>query len=342
MTKIIFDVPAESGGALSILDNYYKKCVQDKNRNFIFILSTPLYEDTENVTILNYPWIKRSWFHRLFFDFFISKKIIKKYKPNEIFSLQNTRIPVTRKIRQGIYVHQPLPFVNKKYSFTENKLFWIYQNIISILIFNSIKKADYVIVQTNWMRESILKKINLKNESKIRVEKPDITIPNCEFKNTEKSFETFFYPASSVEYKNHFVIARAVKLLVERQVDAIDVVFTLDELDTNIIDLVTFIEENKLPIRLIGNIDRETVYKFYETSVLIFPSKIETFGLPLLEARLIGSPILAIRESFSEEILENYKNHYFFEGDDYKTLANMMESSIKNGIVFFNFKKEKM
>ncbi len=59
--------------------------------------------------------------------------------------------------------------------------------------------------------------------------------------------------------------------MVDRQVDEIDVIFTLDELDANIIDLVTFIEENRLPIRLIGNIDRETVYKFYANSVLIFP-----------------------------------------------------------------------
>ena len=68
MNKIIFDVPAASGGALSILNLYYNKALEDKKNKYIFVVSTPELENQDNIKIIKYPWIKYSWIHRLFFD----------------------------------------------------------------------------------------------------------------------------------------------------------------------------------------------------------------------------------------------------------------------------------
>lgn len=91
---------------------------------------------------------KRSWLHRLYFDKFIAHKLVTKYKVDEVLSLQNVIIPKT-KIKQTLYIHQPLPFIDKKYKITENIRFWIYQNIISKFIFKSIKKQI-----KSWFRQS--------------------------------------------------------------------------------------------------------------------------------------------------------------------------------------------
>ena len=61
---------------------------------------------------------------------------------------------------------------------------------------------------------------------------------------------------------------------------------------------------------------REEVFERYTNSILIFPSYVESFGLPLLEARLSGTYILASDRSFSREILEGYDKASFFEADD--------------------------
>jgi len=67
MKKImVFDVPAESGGALTILKQYYEKAIKDTKNKWIFVVSTPDLADTKNVKILNYPWVKKSWVHRLY------------------------------------------------------------------------------------------------------------------------------------------------------------------------------------------------------------------------------------------------------------------------------------
>ena len=52
-------------------------------------------------------------------------------------------------------------------------------------------------------------------------------------------------------------------------------------------------EEKTLPIRFVGMMSREDLFAQYARSVLVFPSYIETIGLPLLEARSVGAPILA-------------------------------------------------
>jgi hypothetical protein len=157
MKIMVFDVPAEVGGALTILNQYYQTALQDQQNQWYFIVSTPKLLEQKNVHVMNYPWVKKSWFHRLYFDYFISSKLIKEFRIDEVLSLQNTIIPFTKK-KQILYLHQPLPFVETRFKFMENFKFWMYQNVISRMIFRSIRKADQVIVQTKWMIEAAVQK----------------------------------------------------------------------------------------------------------------------------------------------------------------------------------------
>ena len=109
MKIMVFDVPAEYGGALTILEQYYDKAVGDTNNQWVFIVSTPNLQERGNIRVLRYPWIKKSWFHRLYFDNFIARKIVEEYQPDEVLSLQNVIIKKL-KVKQTLYLHQPLPF----------------------------------------------------------------------------------------------------------------------------------------------------------------------------------------------------------------------------------------
>lgn len=68
MIIMLFDVPAEYGGALSILKQYYEKATNDKDNQWYFVISTPDLAETENVKIIKHAWVKKSWLHRLYFD----------------------------------------------------------------------------------------------------------------------------------------------------------------------------------------------------------------------------------------------------------------------------------
>ena len=66
----------------------------------------------------------------------------------------------------------------------------------------------------------------------------------------------------------------------------------------------------------------------YEKSVLLFPSYIETIGLPILEARAVKSPILLSDCLYSKSIAGNYELADFFKYDDPETLAKLMAKFI--------------
>lgn len=334
MRIMVFDVPAESGGALSVLTDFYNLVKDDyrKNIEWIFVVSTPHFSESSQIKVFRYPWIKKSWFHRLYFDNFISHKLVKKYNVDMIFSLQNIIVPHTN-TKQIIYVHNSLPFIEHKFSIFQNSLLWIYQNIIGYIIKKSIKKSDYVIAQANWMKNEFTSKIGVSAE-KIFVISPQI---NLEVKqgfemNQIEQCVNFFYPASAVEFKNHKVIIDACKLLsVTEQCYQVILTVTGDE-NRNIKSLKKEATEFNLNIKFIGQISREEVFQMYSKSVLLFPSYVESSPLPLTEAALHNCIIVASDCAFSREILNGFNNAYLFDPFNPNDLLKIMLNLIKNEI----------
>lgn len=325
MRVMVFDVAAESGGALSVLKDFYNEYKYDKNNEYIFVISKPKIKEVKNIKVLRYPWIKKSWFHRLYFDNFIAPKLIEEYRVDRVLSLQNIIIPRS-KVKQTVYVHNCLPFIGYKFKFFENKLLWIYQNIIGKKILDSIKNSSKTIVQTNWMKNECVKKIGV-DEGKIDVIPPkiEVEIRKC-FEFTKKNLETFFYPASAVQFKNHELIVDACINLKKMGINNYKIILTLygDE-NKHIKKLYKKVKDYELPIKFIGVISREETFTYYSKSVLIFPSYIETIGLPLLEAKLHKSPILVSDCLFAHEVLNNYENAYFFNPFKSNELSEKMK-----------------
>ena len=318
MKIMVFDVPAEYGGALSILNQYYDDACADKENEWMFIISKPELSETENVKVIKLPWVKKSWLHRLWFDNVYASSLVRKYKPDKVLSLQNTMIKQSSCF-QELYVHQALPFSEKRFTLKENKKLWIYQNVISKMIFRSIKKCDSVTVQTLWMKDAICGKTGI-NENKVSVVTPTVSIPeDVKYQGGEETL--FFYPAGSGVYKNHEIIYKAVKELKASGYNNFKVYLTLNkpgmfsEKYRDVDDLIEFC----------GYMEKSKVYELYQKSILLFPSYIETFGLPLLEARTIGCPVIASNCAFSKEIIDGYDKGCFFDPFDCLELADQMK-----------------
>lgn len=326
MKKImIFDVPAEHGGALTVLNEFYNSAIMDLDNEYIFVLSTPYLNQHKNLKVLNFPWVKRSWFHRLWFDLYTAKRIVQNNKPTEIISLQNTYIKNTLNVPQTILVHQPLPFTKFKMNiFTDFKL-WIYQNVIGSIIKKSIQKASNIIVQTHWMKKACGKYINsekieiMQNNYHSVIPKDIIPCKN------EKDRTTFFYPASAIKYKNHNIIIKALRKL--KNVQNIEIVFTLDK-NQNRLSRRIFKKSRQLPIKFVGNLEYREVFEYYSSSILLFPSYIETLGLPLLEAQKMGTKIIASDTEFAHEICKDYDNVQYFDPFNEVQLSELIKQVI--------------
>lgn len=335
MRIIVFNVAAEHGGALTILKEFYNEVSKNyTDINWVFIVSTPILEQRRHITILSYSWVKKSWFHRLFFEYLYIPRIIKEINPDLIFSMQNISVK-SNSIKQVIYLHQPIPFSTISFSIFKTPVLWIYQNILSHKIFKSIEKADKVVVQTQWMRDAAINKTKV-SSCKFEVIPPDFDGNAFKvYENTDKSKRTFFYPVSFTYYKNHKVIIDAVRILLHQGADDFEIIFTGNKEEA----LQSGLHVENIPVRFIGNITHEKVLDYMTNSVLLFPSLLETYGLPLVEAKTIGTFIIASDLPFSHEILDNYPNVTFFNPLDANALAKIMYSFLKSDVKYHQVEK---
>ena len=112
MKVVVSNIAASSGGALTLLLNFYEfvsKHTKSDDLEWYFILSNQLITETENIKIVQYSNGKKSWIHRLYYDFFAGKKIIRDLKPDVVISLQNTKIWGVS-VPQIVFVQQAIPF----------------------------------------------------------------------------------------------------------------------------------------------------------------------------------------------------------------------------------------
>lgn len=332
---LVVNPAAESGGALAILNSFYKSVVEDDNPKiqWTFIVSKADLKATQNVRVLKFEWVKKSKIHRLFFDYSIVGRLIKKYKIDTVFSLQNLAVHTNKP--QIVYLHQSIPFADYKFTFGNDRQLWFIQNIMKFPICRSARKAKKMIVQSKWMQERCAKTAKIAKEKILVVPPKAQKMGQGKYLFAGKSNNVFIYPAIAREYKNHRIILDACERLCLEGIDDFEVVFTIhnDENDyaKNLFDTV---KDKKIPIRFKGQLDRAELYDMYLNSILLFPSFLETVGLPLKESKSLGGLILAADCPYAHESLGNYPNAHFFDANDTDRLATLMKQCIENEMVY--------
>ena len=329
MRIVVNDIAASSGGAMTVLQDFYRAVRDNDTENeWIFLLGDNYVEPTENIKVITLPQIKNSRAKKILFDCFTGKKFIEKLNPDVVFSMQNI-ITFGLKIPQIVYIHQPVPFQTaKKFSFLKGseRSLAIYQYLIAPLIRKSAKKAAKVIVQTEWMKDAVIKQCKLPAEKIVKIS-PNVKNLVDFVKHGEFDKKEFFYPTSKVIYKNNNCVFSACDLLDKEDIDY-HVTLTLPK------------EFSTDKITCTGRIAYEEVINNYNQSTLIFPSYIETFGYPLIEARTMGAIVLASDCPFSRELLAGYENGYFFDPFKPEELASLMKKVISGEIIRKESKSE--
>lgn len=325
---LIYDVAAESGGALSVLNDYYQKALLDVDNFYFFVVSVANIENAGNVRILKYPWIKRSWFHRLYMDNCIVKDIVKKYKIDEVLSLQNHAINGIN-IRQSVYVHNAIPFCEHKFRLFRDPFLFFYQNIIGFLTKKSLKKASSIIVQTEWMKKAIVNNLRI-NPNIIKIA-PVNSMFDYEPERIKTDRVRFFYPATPFSFKNHKVILDACSLLNSEGRSNIEIIFTISGNENKLSNRIRdFVNIKKLPVNLVGPLNSKKMKEFYKSSCLLFPSYVETVGLPLKEAQCFDAPIIVANLEYAKCSIGSYKNVEYFDYDNPNQLCQMIQRQISN------------
>ena len=336
MKIVVYDIAArKGGGGERILNQYFDIAENEPETEWWFIVSIMDCRKRElpNIHVIFVDTAKASklkrYTYRKKYELFELKRIIERINPDELISLQNMPVPGV-KCKQTVYLHQSLMFSPVKYRFTvrEERSLAFRQRVICGLIRKNLCKADKVIVQTNWMKDAVIEWADYPEE-RIIVEAPKVVLPACTKQNNRLN-NTFIYPANAYPYKNHQVILEACRILKEHGIKDYKIKFTISPDSGGLAGrLLEESNREELPIEYIGKLDREELFKYYQTMITLFPSYIETFGLPLLEAKSAEGRIIASDSPFAHEILGEYEFAEFVNWNDSKGWASAILNKLK-------------
>lgn len=125
-------------------------------------------------------------------------------------------------------------------------------------------------------------------------------------RGTTKTKHGFLYVASGEPHKNHRNLVEAWTLLAKEGIRP-GLCLTLDK--SRFSDLCRWVEDKAkdmdLNVTNVGSISAEDIKRVYKESLaLIYPSDFESLGLPLIEARCAGLPILAAERDYVRDVID--------------------------------------
>jgi glycosyltransferase involved in cell wall biosynthesis len=338
-TVFVNATAATEGGALTILKQFLKGISKYSNKNNLYYIFCSLEElktyERENTEIINDIKGKK-WLDRIKWDLWGLKNWGKKkdIRADLVISFQNTGVKYYNDVKQLIYLHQSIPFYQSiKWNFCkkDERFYWFRKNIYKKIIKYSLRKNSYIVVQTEWMKNAVIEQFNW-NPKKISAIKPNVEniplekVPEIDFNDNKFHI---FYPANTAKYKNHELIINALKYIKDSKPEIyknLIIHFTFDSSLSNNINavLINLIKDLQVDehIKCEGKISYERVLSFYKScDLMFFPSYIETFGLPLIEAASFGMPILATDMNYAREVIGDYEGVKFLNYEDSKLWA---------------------
>jgi hypothetical protein len=233
------------------------------------------------------------------FKYFFTNGMIQRHKMyykrstviKVVFSLGNVPMLTKKNTYQITYNMQYFVF-SQKFLKNESKILWILKSSIIKTLFR-ISKSD-VAVQTKSMAYKFSEKFKI-NKSKIFIYPIFSSVRRSRNIIVNNSF---FYPSSGEPYKNiDFLIDSFKKHLV---------LFPDSKLFLTINEKYRKLLKKMEPIKNIINIGEvkhsvilEMINRNY---IIVHPSKVESFGLVLLEASQSGNIIIAPREDYVTDV----------------------------------------
>jgi len=327
---VISAINLVEGGTLSILQDCLAYAAKELSSCYkiIALVNNKSLFNLPQIEFIEFPYAKRSWFLRLYHEYWLFNGLSKKLKVELWLSLHDMTPNVIAK-RRAVYCHNPAPF----YSLTLREvliepIFAIFNLLYRWVYSINIQKNDFVIVQQSWMRTEFKSMFGLRN---IIVAHPEVSKPLLsQIHITEdKKICCFFYPAFPRIFKNFEVICEASKKLLEQGISNFEVIMTIDGTESHYARSIVEQYRNIGPLKFIGRQSRKNIYDIYqEADCLIFPSKLETWGLPITEFKFLQRPILAANLEYAHETVGEYANANFFDPDNPEELSQNMLSVI--------------
>jgi len=323
---VINAINLASGGGRAVLDGFLEALAAGIGAPWQAIVYVP--DETglpaaERIAYVRPRLPRNSWLARAWFEARGLRRLLGRRTVDTFLSLQGSgaRVAATRKF---VYCHNALPLVPLALSVSIAQPRLALMRRIYDRLYRSTIGADAVaIVQQAWVRDAMAARYGLRDiivahpvgtaaapsSSPVAARRPEGPL-------------RIVYPASPYGHKNAELLCDAARLLAQRASLDFQVILTLDGSENGYARRLRARYRDVPQIRFAGLQPREEMPRLYERSdLLVFPSRIETWGLPIAEAKQFGLGILAADLPYAREAVGNYDQADFFDPNDSAALA---------------------
>jgi len=304
-----------SSGGLTILEQFLDAIPSDSYEYVVFVKINIIGNKFSKNNVRIVTKCLGNLGKRLFWDIFGIQMWLRQNKINPLatLSLQNTNFRTGNNIPNFIYYQNAIPFSDNKWNpfRKDERGLWFYKNIYPCFVRLFNNKKTEIFVQSNIIKESFSEFFGFPGE-KIHIIRPKTKLPvltkNLDY-IIDRNQLNLFYPATTFIYKNHLTVLNALSMLDIEVQQKITLHLTCDKYDLQ--GRINF-SNLSYKINFMGTIDFKQVHQMYsECDSLLFPSYIETLGLPIIEAAACGMHIIVSDLPYSRDLLDDYSGAVF-------------------------------
>lgn len=331
-TIVVSAVNLVVGGTLTILRDCltYLSYLDKSKYRVVALVNDCKLIGVDGVEYIELKWPKKSWLNRLWCEYVSMYKISKKIGDVYLWLSLHDTTPNVKANKRAVYCHNPFPFyewrIRELYLCPKVVMF----SLFSYLIYRiNIHKNNCVVMQQGWIRDRFAKMFGI-DGSKMLVALPSQPDSKVMPVIPQLDTYTFLYASSANSHKNFEALLEASEIL-EHEIgpDQFRVVITLKG-DENKYAKWLFKRWGHLKsVTYAGFMNKEQLYGFYNAvDCFVFPSKVETWGLPVSEFGFTGKPMLVADKPYAYETAAKTKQTAFFNPEDPSELMMKMKSLV--------------
>lgn len=313
-----------NSGGKKLLEYLIKNItILNKNEDYIFIidrrLETKLLDNFEFVYIVK-PNLRSRYS--------VYKKIFHKFIITKVFCFNN--LPPPFKIDTCsvyIYFHNLLLIDQNNINANYFDKMYYYIKRLYLFLFNN-NKYKWV-VQTQEVLNLLHEKIKVKVDNIFVI--PFFVLEKTNILPLNKKVK-FLYVADGSKHKNHDFLFQVFQELASKHNAYPELLLTIDQKKfPQISTRINELNQNGIQIANLGFLKSEELINLYnEVEYCIYPSKCESFGLPLIEAAHYGCKIIAIELNYVKQVIIP---SYSFNGNNTNSLVELLNNILNKEII---------
>ncbi|MHC8949286.1 glycosyltransferase [Sphingobacterium hungaricum] len=333
-TIVISAVNLIEAGTLAILREclaYLSELAEDGNYRVIAVVYSKNLVNFSNIEYIETQWPKKRWVNRLWYEYVSLKEISKNIGPVYLWFALHDTSPTVIAERRAVYCHNSYSFYKwKLHDLIFAPKIALFAIFTKYIYRTNIHENTYLVVQQQWFREAMAKMFSFSSKNIIVAPPKSIEVLNHQRNIQTNDIYSFIFAGSPNSHKNFEIICKASNILQnELGSGKFSVYITVKGIENKYAEYLSNNWSKVDSLKFIGFQDRKSLFDYYnESNCLIFPSKVETWGLPITEFSAFNKPMLLADLPYAHETAAGSKLVSFFDADSPEALAIQMKKLI--------------